>query len=130
MYIFCRNRRNGRVLSKKTLATRWPHLWLSRITLVLKSLFMVTSTLERPRFLRIPRILQAGKDTAKKLAALYGPVLFVTSPLKITVHGSCINAGKTSATLVPVLIGGPTLVSTAWPDCTVLKRARELNFWR
>ncbi|KAJ7105018.1 hypothetical protein C8R44DRAFT_540899, partial [Mycena epipterygia] len=42
--------------------------------------------------------LEAGKDTAKKLAALYGPVLFVTSPLKITVHGSCINAGKISAT--------------------------------
>ncbi|KAJ7092143.1 hypothetical protein C8R44DRAFT_593679, partial [Mycena epipterygia] len=49
--------------------------------------------------------LEAGKDTAKKLAALYGPVLFVTSPLKITVHGSCINAGKNSASWFLCLLG-------------------------
>ncbi|KAJ7261385.1 hypothetical protein B0H12DRAFT_1002546, partial [Mycena haematopus] len=38
--------------------------------------------------------LAAGKDEAKKLRALYGPVLFVTTPLKVTIHGSCLNSGK------------------------------------
>ncbi|KAJ7097347.1 hypothetical protein C8R44DRAFT_748458 [Mycena epipterygia] len=74
--------------------------------------------------------LEAGKDTAKKLAALYGPVLFVTSALKITVHGSCINAGKISATAGFCAYWGPDARLNRSADCTVLKRARELNFWR
>ncbi|KAJ6612443.1 hypothetical protein B0H10DRAFT_1807544 [Mycena sp. CBHHK59/15] len=41
--------------------------------------------------------LEAGKDAAKKLTTLYSLVLVVTAPLKITVHGTCLNAGKISA---------------------------------
>ncbi|KAJ6610647.1 hypothetical protein B0H10DRAFT_2224808 [Mycena sp. CBHHK59/15] len=51
--------------------------------------------------------LEAGKDTAKKLTALYGPVLVVTAPLKITVHGTCLNAGKISAAAGAFAYWGP-----------------------
>ncbi|KAJ6473871.1 hypothetical protein C8R45DRAFT_761138, partial [Mycena sanguinolenta] len=29
---------------------------------------------------------------------LYGPVLFVTTTLKVTIHGSCLNSGRINAT--------------------------------
>ncbi|KAJ6450876.1 hypothetical protein C8R45DRAFT_946489 [Mycena sanguinolenta] len=44
------------------------------------------------------RTLEAGKDEAKRLRALYGPVLFVTTTLKVTIHGSCLNSGRINAT--------------------------------
>ncbi|KAJ6605140.1 hypothetical protein B0H10DRAFT_1957259 [Mycena sp. CBHHK59/15] len=41
--------------------------------------------------------LAAGKDKARKLLDLYGPVHVVTTPVKVTIHGFCLNAGKISA---------------------------------
>ncbi|KAJ7089402.1 hypothetical protein C8R44DRAFT_892360 [Mycena epipterygia] len=41
--------------------------------------------------------LAAGKDEEKKLLTLYGPVLAVTEPIKVTIHGLCMNAGKITA---------------------------------
>ncbi|KAF8175070.1 hypothetical protein K438DRAFT_1437302, partial [Mycena galopus ATCC 62051] len=52
--------------------------------------------------------LAAGKDEAKKLRALYGPVLFVTTPLKVTIHGSCLNSGKISASAGAAAYWGPS----------------------
>ncbi|KAJ7719576.1 hypothetical protein B0H16DRAFT_1276718, partial [Mycena metata] len=51
--------------------------------------------------------LAAGKDTAKKLLTLYGPVLSCTSALKVTIHGTCLNAGKISATAAAATHWGP-----------------------
>ncbi|KAF8210951.1 hypothetical protein K438DRAFT_1454968, partial [Mycena galopus ATCC 62051] len=53
------------------------------------------------------KTLAAGKDEKKKLQALYGPVLFVSSPSKITVHGSCLNSGKISASAGSAAYWGP-----------------------
>jgi hypothetical protein len=36
--------------------------------------------------------LTAWKDEQGKVRALYGPVLVVTNPLKVTIHGSCLSA--------------------------------------
>ncbi|KAJ7775550.1 hypothetical protein B0H16DRAFT_1407570, partial [Mycena metata] len=47
------------------------------------------------------------KDNTKKLRTLYGPVLSVTSALKVTVHGICQNAGKISASAVAAAYWGP-----------------------
>ncbi|KAJ7758458.1 hypothetical protein DFH07DRAFT_741533, partial [Mycena maculata] len=41
--------------------------------------------------------LAAGKDEAKKLSTLYGPVLSITEPFRVTIHGTCLNAGKITA---------------------------------
>ncbi|KAJ7756096.1 hypothetical protein DFH07DRAFT_742859, partial [Mycena maculata] len=41
--------------------------------------------------------LAAGKDEAKKLSTLYGPVRSVTEPLRVTIHGTCLNTGKITA---------------------------------
>ncbi|KAJ6562558.1 hypothetical protein B0H19DRAFT_873653, partial [Mycena capillaripes] len=51
--------------------------------------------------------LEAGKDNAKKLLALYGPVTSVTAALKVTVHGICLNAGKISASAAAATFWGP-----------------------
>lgn len=51
--------------------------------------------------------LAAGKDEDKKLLALYGPVLTVTPAMKVTVHGSCLNAGKISASAGAAAFWGP-----------------------
>ncbi|KAJ7704119.1 hypothetical protein B0H17DRAFT_1194025 [Mycena rosella] len=53
--------------------------------------------------------LGAGKDSAKKIAALYGPVVSVTPPLAVTVHGvgSCLNAGKITAAAGAAAYWGP-----------------------
>ncbi|KAJ7672176.1 hypothetical protein DFH06DRAFT_979714, partial [Mycena polygramma] len=42
--------------------------------------------------------LAAGKDEEKKRLKLYGPVLDVNTPLKMTIQGTCLNAGKITAT--------------------------------
>ncbi|KAJ7831570.1 hypothetical protein B0H13DRAFT_2431497 [Mycena leptocephala] len=41
--------------------------------------------------------LAAGTDEQGKVRALYGPVLVVTNPLKVAIHGSCLNAGRINA---------------------------------
>ncbi|KAJ7642900.1 hypothetical protein B0H17DRAFT_1216269 [Mycena rosella] len=51
--------------------------------------------------------LTVGKDETMKLLALYGPVTDVTTPLKVTVHGSCINAGKLTASAGAAAYWGP-----------------------
>ncbi|KAJ6607708.1 hypothetical protein B0H10DRAFT_1788058, partial [Mycena sp. CBHHK59/15] len=51
--------------------------------------------------------LESGKDNAKKLAALYGPIFVTSAPLKITVHGSCLNAGKITASAGASAYWGP-----------------------
>ncbi|KAJ7083857.1 hypothetical protein C8R44DRAFT_651764, partial [Mycena epipterygia] len=51
--------------------------------------------------------LAAGKDEEKKLLTLYGPVLAVTEPIKVTIHGSCMNAGKITASAGAAAYWGP-----------------------
>ncbi|KAJ7315544.1 hypothetical protein DFH08DRAFT_820471 [Mycena albidolilacea] len=51
--------------------------------------------------------LAAGKDEERKLLALYGPVTQTTTPMKVTVHGSCCNAGKISASAGAATYWGP-----------------------
>ncbi|KAJ6551212.1 hypothetical protein B0H19DRAFT_880889, partial [Mycena capillaripes] len=51
--------------------------------------------------------LEAGKDEAKKLLALYGPVTSITTPLRVAVHGVCTNAGKISASAGAATYWGP-----------------------
>ncbi|KAJ7040063.1 hypothetical protein C8F04DRAFT_887549, partial [Mycena alexandri] len=53
------------------------------------------------------KTLEAGKDETKKLCALYGPVSAETVPIKVTVHGSCTNAGKITATAGAATYWGP-----------------------
>ncbi|KAF8172019.1 hypothetical protein K438DRAFT_1492560, partial [Mycena galopus ATCC 62051] len=51
--------------------------------------------------------LQAGKDNEKKVLNLYGAVSSTTPPLKVTVHGTCLNAGKISAAAAAAAYWGP-----------------------
>ncbi|KAJ6467393.1 hypothetical protein C8R45DRAFT_838577, partial [Mycena sanguinolenta] len=51
--------------------------------------------------------LEAGKDEKKKLLTLYGGVTSVTHPLKVTAHGTCLNAGRLSATAGAATYWGP-----------------------
>ncbi|KAJ7473413.1 hypothetical protein FB451DRAFT_1035699, partial [Mycena latifolia] len=52
--------------------------------------------------------MAAGKDEAKKLLDLYGAVRNVSPvPLKVTIHGSCINAGKITASSGATAYWGP-----------------------
>ncbi|KAJ6607804.1 hypothetical protein B0H10DRAFT_1817185, partial [Mycena sp. CBHHK59/15] len=64
--------------------------------------------------------LAAGKDEAKKLLDLYGPVHVVTTPVKMTIHGSCLNAGKISASAGAATYWGPNArrkrSARAWGD--------------
>ncbi|KAJ7258044.1 hypothetical protein B0H12DRAFT_985217, partial [Mycena haematopus] len=50
--------------------------------------------------------LESGKDDAKKALALYGPVTSITEPVRITVHGTCLNAGKNSASAGAAMYAG------------------------
>ncbi|KAJ7455576.1 hypothetical protein FB451DRAFT_1184355 [Mycena latifolia] len=52
-------------------------------------------------------ITYTWKDEDKKLRALYGPVLAVTAPVKGTIHGACLNAGKTTASTGAAAYWGP-----------------------
>ncbi|KAJ7485569.1 hypothetical protein FB451DRAFT_945583, partial [Mycena latifolia] len=55
-----------------------------------------------PRDTELDRLLvstlEAAKDEEKKCLALFGPVRIETSRVKVTVHGTCKNSGKLSAT--------------------------------
>ncbi|KAF5378188.1 hypothetical protein D9615_007559 [Tricholomella constricta] len=51
--------------------------------------------------------LEAGKDEEKKSLHLYGPTLITTNPVKVAVHGLCVNPGKTTATAGIGLYWGP-----------------------
>ncbi|KAJ6490125.1 hypothetical protein C8R45DRAFT_796138, partial [Mycena sanguinolenta] len=51
--------------------------------------------------------LEAGKDKEKKSLALYGAVTSVTTPLKVTVHGICRNAGRITAAAGAAIYWGP-----------------------
>jgi hypothetical protein len=51
--------------------------------------------------------LAAGKDEEKKLRALCDPSSTVTTPLKVTIHGGCLNAGKISASARSAIYWGP-----------------------
>ncbi|KAF8194287.1 hypothetical protein K438DRAFT_1588306, partial [Mycena galopus ATCC 62051] len=82
-----------------------PNRVLARLSKKAKTLPVLPEDTELDRL--FVRTLQAGKDEAKKLRALYGPVLCVTSPLKVTIHGACINAGKILAAAGSVAYWGP-----------------------
>ncbi|KAJ7775774.1 hypothetical protein DFH07DRAFT_691368, partial [Mycena maculata] len=64
--------------------------------------------------------MATGKDEAKKLLNLYGPVRDVTTPVKVTIHGSCLNAGKISASAGAATYWGPNArrnrSARAWGD--------------
>jgi hypothetical protein len=51
--------------------------------------------------------LATGKDETKKTLALYGPVTSVTAPMRVTVHGVCLNARKISAAAGAATYWGP-----------------------
>jgi hypothetical protein len=51
--------------------------------------------------------LEAGKNEAKKLQKLYGPVTSTTPTLKFTVHGTSVNAGKITAAAAAATYWGP-----------------------
>ncbi|KAK7049162.1 hypothetical protein R3P38DRAFT_3620855 [Favolaschia claudopus] len=53
------------------------------------------------------RTLEAGKDEERKSLTLYGQVLANSDPLKVTVHGSCINSGKITASAGAAAYWGP-----------------------
>ncbi|KAJ7900680.1 hypothetical protein B0H14DRAFT_2287675, partial [Mycena olivaceomarginata] len=41
--------------------------------------------------------IEAGKDDTQKSVKLFGPVVFVTNPVLVTISGVCKNAGKHTA---------------------------------
>ncbi|KAJ7143905.1 hypothetical protein C8R44DRAFT_601909, partial [Mycena epipterygia] len=51
--------------------------------------------------------LAAGKDEKKKCLSLFGPVCAETNRVKVTVHGTCTNAGKISAAAGAGIYWGP-----------------------
>ncbi|KAF8171349.1 hypothetical protein K438DRAFT_1773197 [Mycena galopus ATCC 62051] len=51
--------------------------------------------------------LESGKDDAKKLRNLFGPVSSVTPSVRVVVHGTCLNAGKISAAAAAAAYWGP-----------------------
>jgi hypothetical protein len=57
--------------------------------------------------------LEAGKDKNKNLLKLCGPNTSITPVLKVTVHGTCIDAGKISASAA---------AATCWVPMHVLTR--------
>ncbi|KAJ6496388.1 hypothetical protein C8R45DRAFT_757547, partial [Mycena sanguinolenta] len=68
----------------------------------------------------------------KKLRALYGPVLSVTTPMRVTIHGVCLNAGTISASTGAAAYWGPNarlnMSRRAWGSQTSA-RAELLAAW-
>ncbi|KAJ7777672.1 hypothetical protein DFH07DRAFT_731163, partial [Mycena maculata] len=62
--------------------------------------------------------LEAGKDEKKKTLSLFGHVRAETDPIKVTVHGTCTNAGKFSAAAGAGIYWGPNA-----------KRNRAIRAW-
>ncbi|KAJ7107834.1 hypothetical protein C8R44DRAFT_637216, partial [Mycena epipterygia] len=51
--------------------------------------------------------IAAGKDEPKKLLTLYGPVLQVSAPIRVTIQGCCLNSGKITASAGATAYWGP-----------------------
>ncbi|KAK7013297.1 hypothetical protein R3P38DRAFT_2455505, partial [Favolaschia claudopus] len=52
--------------------------------------------------------LAAADDEERKIRTLYGPVLCVSTPIKVTIHGSCMYPGKISASGGAAAFWGPS----------------------